>query len=378
MTQNRTLMSFKLKQTVGRARRGTLSFGGVEVETPAFMPVGTVGSVKALAPEDVWNMGYRLILGNTYHLMLRPGTEVLEQFGGLHNFMKWPGAILTDSGGFQVMSLAKIRKMTEEGVNFANHINGARLFLTPESVCGIQNSIDSDIQMVLDECTPYPATHKEAEASMLRSMRWAKRARAAHTMGKRAQFGIVQGGMYEDLRRASAQSLVEIGFDGYAMGGLSVGEPKPEMRRVLDATEPSLPAEFPRYLMGVGAPDDLFDASMMGVDMFDCVMPTRNARNGCLFVRTSTSETGKLHIKNAAHRLSTLPIDPQCGCYTCRTYSRAYLRHLFVAEELLVFRLLTIHNLQFLWDLMEAIRDALDGSQPETVLPNVRREFVAP
>jgi queuine tRNA-ribosyltransferase len=376
MTQNRSFMQFQLSHTFGRARRGKLLFGGIEVQTPTFMPVGTVGSVKALAPEDVWSIGYRLILGNTYHLMLRPGTEVLESFGGLHAFMNWPGAILTDSGGFQVMSLAKIRKMTEEGVNFANHINGAKLFLTPESVCGIQKSINSDIQMVLDECTPYPATHQEAEASMLRSMRWAKRARAAHAIGHKAQFGIVQGGMYEDLRRLSAQALVEIGFDGYAIGGLSVGEPKPEMRRILEATEPHLPSTHPRYLMGVGAPDDLFDATLMGVDMFDCVMPTRNARNGCLFVRTSASETGKLHIKNAAHRMSKLPIDPQCNCYTCQNYSRAYLRHLFVAEELLVFRLLTIHNLQFLWDLMQAIREALDSPNAQTLLPDIRREFV--
>ncbi len=377
MKSNRTEMQFELRHSVGRARRGKIRFGNIEVETPVFMPVGTVGSVKALSPEDVWNIGYRLILGNTYHLLLRPGTEVLESFNGLHNFMRWPGAILTDSGGFQVMSLAKIRKMTEEGVNFANHINGARIFLTPESVCGIQASIGSDIHMVLDECTPYPATHKEAEASMLRSMRWAKRARTAHQSSPHAQFGIVQGGMFEDLRRASAQALVDIGFDGYAIGGLSVGEPKAEMRRVLDATEPSLPVNYPRYLMGVGAPDDLFDAVLLGVDMFDCVMPTRNARNGCLFVRTTTSETGKLHIKNAAHRISQEPLDSKCKCYTCQNYSRAYLRHLFVAEELLVFRLLTIHNLQFLWDLMQAMRDALDGGEPELNLQKIRREFIA-
>jgi queuine tRNA-ribosyltransferase len=376
MYSTRTFMNFQVTNTFGRARRGILKIGDAEIQTPAFMPVGTVGSVKALAPEDVWDIGYRLILGNTYHLMLRPGTDVLESFGGLHNFMRWPGAILTDSGGFQVMSLAKIRKMSEEGVNFANHINGARLSLTPESVCEIQASIDSDIQMVLDECTPYPATKAEAESSMLRSMRWAKRAREAHKKNHRAQFGIVQGGMYEDLRAHSAKALVDVGFDGYAIGGLSVGEPKDEMRRVLNATEPHLPADKPRYLMGVGAPDDLFDAAVMGIDMFDCVMPTRNARNGSLFVRTTTIDTGKLQIKNAAHRMSAQPIDPSCQCYTCRNYSRSYLRHLFIAEELLVFRLLSIHNLQFLWDLMQAIRNAIDSSNPDVELAAVRALYV--
>jgi queuine tRNA-ribosyltransferase len=372
---NRSHLAFTLDRSTTMGRRGTLRFGEIEIQTPIFMPVGTVGSVKALSSEDVWNIGYRLILGNTYHLLLRPGMGVMGQAGGLHHFMNWPGIILTDSGGFQVMSLAKIRKMTEEGVTFASHIDGSKIFLSPENVCDIQGTIDSDIQMVLDECTPYPATPEVARASMERSMRWAKRARAAHH-GRRAQFGIVQGGMHEALRQESAQRLQEIGFDGYAVGGLSVGEPKEQMRSVLAATAPHLPESHPRYLMGVGAPDDLFDAVVMGVDMFDCVMPTRNARNGTLFVRTSVSPDGKMHIKNAKHREAFDPIDPQCSCMACRTYTRAYLRHLFIAEELLIYRLLTLHNLQFLYDMMAAIRAALDSASPTEAMAAVRAEYV--
>ncbi|APJ03104.1 tRNA guanosine(34) transglycosylase Tgt [Silvanigrella aquatica] len=352
-----------------------LKFGNVELETPIFMPVGTVGSVKSLSPEDVYSIGYRVILGNTYHLNLRPGMELMRDFGGLHEFMRWPGAILTDSGGFQVMSLAKIRKITEEGATFANHINGAKITLTPENVVEIQEDIDSDIQMVLDECTPYPATHAEALASMERSMRWAKRARQARKKLNRAQFGIVQGGMYGDLRVKSIKQLIENDFEGYAIGGLSVGESKREMRRLLSATIPWMPENKPRYLMGVGAPDDLIDAILLGIDMFDCVMPTRNARNGSVFVRSSAAPTGKIQIKNSAHKSSREPLDSQCLCYTCKNYSRAYLRHLFVAEELLVFRLMSIHNLQFLYDLTHEMREAIRSGELFHSLPDIRRKY---
>lgn len=352
-----------------------IKFGNIEIETPIFMPVGTVGSVKSLSPEDVFSIGYKLILGNTYHLNLRPGTELMRQFGGLHEFMRWPGAILTDSGGFQVMSLAKIRELKEEGVTFANHINGAKVTLTPENVVKIQEDIDSDIQMVLDECTPYPATHTEAKASLERSMRWAARARNARTKLDRAQFGIVQGGMYGDLRVQSVLELQKNNFEGYAIGGLSVGESKREMRRLLAATMPWMPHNKPRYLMGVGAPDDLIDSILLGIDMFDCVMPTRNARNGSVFVRSSASENGKFQIKNAIHKSSQEPLDPDCRCYTCKNYSRAYLRHLFIAEELLVFRLLSIHNLQFLYDLTSVMREAIRNGTVFAELHEIRRKF---
>lgn len=355
----RGFLSFAVQAQDGQARAGELQFGPIRVETPVFMPVGTCGSVKSLSPDDVSQIGYKLILGNTYHLHLRPGTDLLKEFGGLHNFMRWPGAILTDSGGFQVMSLAKIRSLSEDGVTFANHINGASVHMTPESVVGLQDNIGSDIQMVLDECTPFPATHAEAARSMERSMRWAQRARAARTCLDKAQFGIVQGGMYPDLRAISAQALVEQGFEGYAIGGLAVGEPKDQMLSVLEGVTPLLPANKPRYLMGVGAPDDIIHAVLRGVDMFDCVMPTRNARNGSLFVRTTADPRGRLQIKNAVHRNSKEPLDPQCSCPTCRQYSRAYLRHLFVAGELLVYRLLSLHNLQFIFDLTRDLRAAI-------------------
>lgn len=357
-------------------RRGRMQFGDVSVDTPAFMPVGTAGAVKSLESADVARIGFPLILGNTYHLFLRPGMEVLHTFSGLHRFMKWPGVLLTDSGGFQVMSLAKIRKLTEQGVTFANHINGSKINLTPESVVEIQDGIDSDIQMVLDECTPYPAEHDTARLSMERSMRWAKRARAARSSKTRAQFGIVQGGMYTDLRVQSARQLLEIGFEGYAVGGLSVGEPKEELRRVLAGTTAFLPHDKPRYLMGVGTPDDLFDGVMLGIDMFDCVLPTRNARNGSVFVRTDVDPSGKLHIKNAAHRFADAPLDPACRCPTCQNYSRSYLRHLFVAQELTVYRLLTLHSLQFLHDFMQEIRAALEMQNPQEKLLQVRARFV--
>ena len=363
-------------ETVG-PRVTQLKFGDVEIETPIFMPVGTMGSVKALSPEEVYQIGYRLILANTYHLNLRPGPELLRDFGGLHNFMRWPGVLLTDSGGFQVMSLAKLRKITEEGATFANHINGASVHLSPEKVVAIQEDIDSDIQMVLDECTPYPATYDEAKLSMERSMRWAKRARAARTKTNRAQFGIVQGGMYTDLRIQSLRQLNENNFEGIAIGGLSVGESKREMRRVLSAVMPFVPRDKPRYLMGVGAPEDLIDAILLGVDMFDCVMPTRNARNGSDFVRTSASPTGKIQIKNASNKLSQEPLDKECKCVTCQNYSRAYLRHLFIAEELLVLRLLSIHNLQFLFDLTADLRNAIKQGVIKKEVLNIRRKYTA-
>ncbi|BBH52381.1 tRNA guanosine(34) transglycosylase Tgt [Fluviispira sanaruensis] len=363
-----------LVQKVG-PRITKLKFGNIELETPIFMPVGTVGSVKSLSPEDVYSIGYRLILGNTYHLNLRPGMELMREFGGLHEFMRWPGAILTDSGGFQVMSLAKIRKLNEDGATFANHINGAKITLTPENVVHIQEDIDSDIQMVLDECTSYPATHAEAKASMERSMRWAQRARTARKKQNRAQFGIVQGGMYADLRVKSIKELKKNDFEGYAIGGLSVGESKREMRRLLSATIPFMPHEKPRYLMGVGAPDDIIDSVLLGIDMFDCVMPTRNARNGSVFVRSKSAANGKIQIKNAAHKTNKGPLDTECSCYTCKNYSRAYLRHLFVAEELLVFRLLSIHNLQFLYDLTEEMREAIRQGKIFAELPHIRKKY---
>ena len=363
-------------ETLG-PRRGTLRFSsGVTLETPAFMPVGTAASVKSLSSEDIEEIGYNLILGNTYHLNLRPGMEVLESFGGLHNFMNWKGALLTDSGGFQVMSLAKLRKMNEQGVTFANHINGAKVFLSPEVAVQIQDTIGSDIQMVLDECTPHPATRDEVRLSMERSMRWAKRAREARSPKSKNQFGIVQGGMHPDLRALSARMISDLDFEGNAIGGLSVGESKRDMRRILMSTVPHLTSKKPRYLMGVGSPDDLFEASLLGVDLFDCVMPTRNARNGTVFVRTEEEASGKLHIKNAKHRFSEEPLDRNCRCLTCKNYSRAYLRHLFVGEELAVHRFLTIHSLSFLFDLMAEIRTALALPNPWEHLRDVRRRFV--
>lgn len=357
-------------------RRGVMKFGSVEVETPVFMPVGTAGSVKALSPDDVSSLGYNLILGNTYHLNLRPGMEVMEKFEGLHNFMRWPGVTLTDSGGFQVMSLAKIRKLTEDGVTFASHIDGSKISLTPENVVGIQETLDSDIQMVLDECTPYPASFEQASLSMERSMRWAARARMARKKLNRAQFGIVQGGMYGPLRAKSALELQKIGFEGYAIGGLSVGESKREMRRVLSATLPYLPVHAPRYLMGVGTPEDIVDGVLLGIDMFDCVLPTRNARNGSVFVRRSAESTVKLQIKNSKHRLSERALDDSCLCYTCKNFSRSYLRHLFIANELLVYRLLTLHNLSFFADLTATLRQKLDAGELLASIPEIRNEFV--
>ncbi|MEQ8662081.1 MAG: tRNA guanosine(34) transglycosylase Tgt, partial [Gammaproteobacteria bacterium] len=338
----------------GAARAGRLVFARGEVETPVFMPVGTYGTVKAMTPEELAGLGARIVLGNTYHLMLRPGTDVIAAHGDLHDFMHWERPILTDSGGFQVFSLGALRKVAEEGVTFRSPLNGDRIFLSPEISMQVQRALGSDIVMIFDECTPYPADLATARASMELSLRWAARSRAAHGDNPAALFGIVQGGMHETLREASAAGLLELGFDGYAIGGLSVGEPKDEMARVTAHTAALLPPDRPRYLMGVGTPQDLVDAIGRGIDMFDCVLPTRNARNGHLF-----TAAGVVRIRNAVHRNATGPLDPACGCYTCRHYSRAYLHHLERTNEILGARLNTIHNLAFYLDTMAAARAAI-------------------
>jgi queuine tRNA-ribosyltransferase len=351
-------MDFELLGTSGRARRGRLQFVRGTVETPTFMPVGTYGTVKAMRPEQVAETGAQIILGNTFHLMLRPGTDVIEAHGGLHDFMQWKGPILTDSGGFQVWSLADLRKITEQGVTFASPVNGDRIFMGPEESMAVQRTLGSDIVMCFDECTPYPATHQQAAESMELSMRWAARSKAAHQGNDSALFGIVQGGIYQDLRRQSCEALVEVGFDGYAIGGLSVGEPEDEREMVLDFTLPHLPEDHPRYLMGVGRPQDIIAAVARGVDMFDCVMPTRNARNGYLFTRK-----GVIKIRNSKHRTDTGPVDADCGCYTCRNYSRAYLNHLDRCSEMLGPHLATVHNLWFYQELMKEIRMAIERDE---------------
>lgn len=354
-------MKFELITTDGRARRARLVFPRGTVETPAFMPVGTYGTVKGLAPEEVEAIGAHIVLGNTFHLMLRPGTEVIKAHGGLHGFMQWQKPILTDSGGFQVFSLAELRKITEQGVTFRSPINGDRVELTPERSMQVQYDLDSDIVMIFDECTPYPATEEAARKSMELSLRWAVRSRAefdrlnAGQNNAHALFGIVQGGMYMPLRQASLAGLTEIGFDGYAIGGLAVGEPKEERERVLEDIEPLMPKDRPRYLMGVGTPEDIVEAVCRGVDMFDCVMPTRNARNGHLF-----TATGVVRIRNAIYERDTRPIDESCGCYTCRHYSRAYLKHLDRCTEMLGARLASIHNLYYYQQLMSELRHAIN------------------
>ncbi len=348
-------MQFELIATSGAARRGRLIFERGVVETPAFMPVGTYGTVKAMTPEELRQIGAQIILGNTFHLMLRPGEQVIRQIGGLHRFMHWDGPILTDSGGFQVWSLSGLRKITEEGVKFASPVNGERIFLSPERAIEVQHALGSDIVMQFDECTPYPATAPQARKSMELSARWAARCKAAHQGAHGALFGIVQGGMHPELRRESLQRLQAIGFDGYAVGGLSVGEPEAERLKVLDAIGPELPPAHPHYLMGVGTPRDLVQAVARGIDMFDCVMPTRNARNGHLF----TSE-GVVKIRNAVHRDDQRPLDAACDCYTCQHYSRAYLHHLDRCNEILGARLNTIHNLRYYQNHMRAIREAIE------------------
>jgi queuine tRNA-ribosyltransferase len=357
------MLNFKLKKTDGNARRGSITLNHGEVETPIFMPVGTYGTVKAMSPLELKEIGAQIILGNTFHLWLRPGTDILDKFGGLHRFMGWDKPILTDSGGFQVFSLGAMRKITEEGVKFASPINGDKLFLSPEISMQIQRSLNSDIVMQFDECTPYEingraATVDEAAKSMRMSLRWAQRSRNEFNAGENpnALFGIVQGGMYEELRDESLAGLNDIGFDGIAIGGLSVGEPKEDMMRVLEHIGPRLPADKPHYLMGVGTPEDLVEGVNNGVDMFDCVMPTRNARNGWLFTRF-----GDIKIKNARYKDEDRPLDETCGCYACRNFSRAYLHHLHRAGEILGARLNTIHNLHYYLDLMRQAREAIDA-----------------
>lgn len=348
-------MQFEILKQDGKARRGRLLFTRGVVETPAFMPVGTYGTVKAMTPLEVQQIGAQIILGNTFHLMLRPGTEIISQHGDLHDFMQWPGPILTDSGGFQVFSLGKRRKITEEGVWFQSPVNGDKVFLDPERSMAVQRALGSDIVMVFDECTPFPATYEQAKISMQMSMRWAARCKTAHADNPSALFGIVQGGMYPDLRRESLEGLVQLGFDGYAIGGLSVGEPKEEMLMVLDEIAHELPADKPRYLMGVGTPQDLVQGVLRGIDMFDCVMPTRNARNGHLF----TSQ-GVVKIRNSEFKTDTSPLDPECDCYTCKNFSKSYLHHLDRCKEILGSRLNTIHNLRYYQRVMQELRLAIE------------------
>ncbi len=347
---------FTVRSTCGNARRGALRLAHGVVDTPAFMPVGTYGSVKAMSPEELKAIGAQIVLGNTFHLWLRPGLDVVRKHAGLHRFMGWSLPILTDSGGFQVFSLGALRKISEEGVRFASPVNGDPLFLTPEISMEIQQALDSDIAMVFDECTPYPATEKEAADSMRLSMRWAARSRNSFK-GKNLLFGIVQGGMYENLRDASLAALVDIGFDGYAIGGLSVGEPKEDRSRIIGHTAPGLPSGKPRYLMGMGTPEDIVEAVGMGIDLFDCVLPTRNARNGWLYTRF-----GDIKIRNARYRDDTAPLDETCACYTCRNFSRAYLYHLQKANEILGARLNTLHNLFYYQQLMAELRLAIEAN----------------
>ena len=351
-------LKYELDKTNGNARRGRLIFERGVVETPAFMPVGTYGTVKGMTPEEVDDTGADILLGNTFHLWLRPGQEVMKLHGGLHNFMNWQGPILTDSGGFQVFSLGKTRKITEAGVHFRHPVNGSKIFLDPETSMEIQDDLGSDVVMIFDECTPYPATESEAEKSMRMSLRWAQRSRDHFDKleNKNNLFGIIQGGVYEHLRDISVKGLLDIGFDGYAVGGLAVGEPKEDMHRILEHTCPQIPEDKPRYLMGVGKPEDLIEGVRRGVDMFDCVMPTRNARNGHLF----TSE-GVIKIRNAKHKTDTSTLDPECDCYTCKNYSRSYLNHLDKCNEILGARLNTMHNLRYYQNLMQGIRDAIDS-----------------
>ena len=349
-------MEFEVTSRCGAARKGRLSLAHGSVETPVFMPVGTYGTVKAMAPSELEELGAEIVLGNTFHLWLRPGLEVIAAHDGLHRFMGWRRAILTDSGGFQVFSLGPLRKVHEDGVAFASPIDGDRLFLTPELSMQIQRTLGADVAMAFDECTAYPASRDAVAASMRLSLRWAARSKAAHEGNANALFGIVQGGMFEDLREESLGELTRLGFDGYAVGGLSVGEPKEEMRRIEAHISTRLPAERPRYLMGVGTPEDIVEAVRNGFDMFDCVLPTRNARNGWLFTRF-----GDVKIRNARHRADTGPLDASCSCYTCRNFSRSYLHHLQRANEILGARLNTIHNLHYYLTLLSELRLAIAG-----------------
>ncbi len=368
-------MEFKLLATEHHARLGQLQFERGVVDTPAFMPVGTYGTVKAMTPEELIDMGAQIVLGNTFHLMLRPGTEIVKKHGSLHQFMNWSGPILTDSGGFQVWSLGELRKITEQGVHFKSPIDGRSVFMGPEESMQVQRDLGSDIVMIFDECTPFPAERDEVEKSMLLSLRWAKRSKEAHGGSPNALFGIVQGGMYQDLRQQSLTGLTEIGFDGYAIGGLSVGEPVEDMYRVLDGLHPNLPADKPRYLMGVGTPENLVEGVRRGIDMFDCVMPSRNARNGHLF-----TSHGVVRIRNSEHAQATGAVDDQCKCYTCQNYSRSYLRHLDKTREILGARLNTIHNLFYYQNLMFGLRNAIANHQLDEFIADFyhKRELNVP
>ena len=361
-------VKFELLATDGAARAGALHFARGTIETPIFMPVGTYGTVKAMAPEELVGLGAQIILGNTYHLMLRPGAELVASLGGLHRFMHWERPILTDSGGFQVFSLGDLRTVAEEGVTFRSPINGDKVFLSPERSMEVQRALGSDIVMIFDECTPYPATLEQARCSMELSLRWAARSKLAHRESQAALFGIVQGGVYPELRRESADGLQTLGFDGYAIGGLSVGEPKADLYGMTEHTAALLPTSAPRYLMGVGTPEDLVEAVLRGIDMFDCVLPTRNARNGHLF-----TSTGVVKIRNQRHRSADEPLDSACDCYTCQHYSRAYLHHLDRQHEILGARLNTTHNLTYYLRLMRELRAAIQAGHSREFV----REFYA-
>lgn len=367
-------LAFQLLNQSGQARRGQVTLARGIIQTPAFMPVGTYGTVKAMTPEEVRNLGAEIILGNTFHLFLRPGTEVIKAHGDLHDFMGWSGPILTDSGGFQVWSLAKLRSMDEQGVTFSSPVDGSKIFMGPEESMSIQHALGSDIMMAFDECTPYPATKDQALESMNLSIRWAQRCldfhQASGREGQQALFGIVQGGVYPDLRQTCSHRLVEMGFDGYAIGGLAVGEPQEEREMTLAETLPVLPADKPRYLMGVGRPEDIVEAVRHGVDMFDCVMPTRNARNGHLFTRK-----GVLKIRNTRFAADTRPIDADCQCYACRHYSRSYIKHLQKCDEILGHRLATTHNLHYYQDLMKTLRAAIEEDRFDEVARDLYRQW---
>lgn len=362
-------MKFDIQNTDGKARTGKIKFPRGTIDTPAFMPVGTYGSVKSMTPEELMADGAQIILGNTFHLMLRPGLDIIREHEGLHRFIHWEKPILTDSGGFQVWSLGKMRKITEEGVSFRSPIDGAEVFLGPENSIDVQHALGSDIVMIFDECTPYPATEEEAASSMRLSLRWAERCKKQHGNHASALFGIVQGGMYPELRQESIDGLKNIDFDGYAIGGLSVGEPTEKMLKVLDGLNPSMPTDKPRYLMGVGKPEDIVEAVQRGIDMFDCVMPTRNARNGWLF-----TQHGDVKIRNAKHAKDTDPVDKDCSCYTCRYYSRSYLRHLQRCNEILGSRLATIHNLHYYQQLMHGLRTAIADNSLDQFVDNFYRK----
>ncbi|HEY2863499.1 MAG TPA: tRNA guanosine(34) transglycosylase Tgt [Casimicrobiaceae bacterium] len=359
-------MEFSVSARCGAARSARLVLRHGVVETPVFMPVGTYGTVKAMAPNELAEIGAQIVLGNTFHLWLRPGIDVIAAHGGLHRFMGWDRPLLTDSGGFQVFSLGPLRKVSDEGVAFASPVDGDRLFLTPEVSMDVQRALDADVAMVFDECTPFPATRDQAATSMQMSLRWAARSKVAHAGSTNALFGIVQGGMFEDLRDESLGRLTAMELDGYAIGGLSVGEPKEAMQRIESHVAPRLPADKPRYLMGVGTPEDIVEAVGYGVDMFDCVLPTRNARNGWLYTRR-----GDIKIRNARHRTDTKPLDEECACYTCRNFSRAYLHHLQRANEILGARLNTIHNLHYYLTLAAELRQAIQ----DDVLPAYAAAF---